>query len=157
MQLKFWNFWKLSHGTYGGWPFDDAAMLESLADRLAYVHQLTGPLANSLQAQGEAFRDNARIGDFFYLTHGNSGIYLLGQFTGPANIFSARGDGWLDRPYRVICKSTRPRKSYDGAKKWWTPNQNSTFAEVPPDELPLFEELILKPYFDIELSKFGIK
>lgn len=97
----------------------------------------------------------APIGDYFYLTHGNQGIYLLGQFSGPANIFSARGKGWADRPFRLIRLAERIRP-YKGPKKWWTPNENSTFIRVPDHEIGLFEELILSPHFGMRLKDFWI-
>lgn len=99
---------------------------------------------------------NANIGDYFYLTHGNTGIYLLGQITGAANCITKLGKGWLDRPFRIIMMSNNKQK-YDGPDKWWAPNHNSTFVEIPCDELKLFEEEILQPYFEFKLSKFCIK
>ncbi len=98
---------------------------------------------------------NANIGDYFYLTHGNEGIYLLGQLISPANLFSKYGDGWLEREFKFIFAS-HSRDSYSGEHKWWTPNDNSTFTRVPEHELDLFELEILTPYFDVTLSDFGL-
>ena len=82
MKIKFW---KLSQG-FGLFTFDE--LLKSIEDRLIYIHKDTGAKGNSKTSQGEDFI-NASIGDYFYLTHGNSGgIYLLGQMTGPVNYFS---------------------------------------------------------------------
>ncbi len=145
------KFWKLSHGAL---IFSYGQVLEGLSERLVYVHKDTPAKGNAQHAQGEDFV-LAPIGDYFYLTHGNKGIYVLGQLSGPANFFSKMGDGWLNRPYRPI-KSTISRDAYCGPDKWWAPNHDSTFTPVPDDELPLFEEHILRPYFDIKLSKFGI-
>lgn len=39
-------------------------------------------------------------------------------------------------------------------KKWWTPNDNSTFTKVNETDEKLFEELILQPYFALSLSRF---
>ena len=120
----------------------------------SYVHKNTAAKGRSTKTQADDFVD-AEVGDYFYLTNGNKGIYTLGQFTGPANILSEKGQGWLDRPFRVIAAS-RSRETYTGQTRWWTPNENSTFTAVPPDDLTLFEELILSPYFDIRLSDYGI-
>ena len=145
------TFWKLSQGPY---YFDFSEILQSIEDRHVYVHKDTEAKGISHNSQGEDFL-NARIGDYFYLTHGNHGVYILGQFTGPANFFSDKGEGWLDRPFRIIRRSSETAQ-YDDVEKWWTPNHNSTFVRVPEDEVEMFEELILTPYFDIELEKFAL-
>lgn len=144
------NFWKLSQGK----DFNLAEVLDSIADGLVYVHRGTKAKGISKKSQGRNFAD-ATVGDYFYLTHGNNFVCLLGQFTGPPNFISAKGPGWLDRPFRHI-RSSKLKDSYGGPTKWWTPNENSTFVAVPPDELALFEELILTPYFDLGLADFGI-
>ena len=146
------KFWKLSQGTEQFSPQD---MLNSIDQRLVYVHKNTKAKATSSTTQAQDFID-APVGDYFYLTHGNAGIYLLGQFTGAANVFSARGHGWLDRPFRFI-RASVSRDSYTGEHKWWSPNDNSTFTPVPDNELALFELNVLKPHFDIVLSDFGIQ
>jgi hypothetical protein len=145
------RFWKLSHGA-AEFPFEE--FLSLLERRVVCVHKDTKAKAISPTAQGENFV-NAMSGDYFYLTHGNQGIYVLGQFIGPANIFSSRGAGWVEREYRVI-RTSKSRDSYSGEHKWWTPDDNSTFIQVPALEFQLFEQLILKPYFDLELKSYGI-
>lgn len=146
------KFWKLSQG-YNEFSFSD--LLTSIEERLVYVHKDTGAKGQSEFTQGEQFI-TADVGDYFYLAHGNTGgVYLLGQFTGPANYFSSFGNGWLDRPFRIIARAIS-QESYKGPNKWWTPNHNSTFVQVPESELNMLEELILKPYFDITLKKYGI-
>lgn len=130
-------------------------MLDSIAQRLVYVHKDTKAKGTSAQTQAQDFID-APIGDYFYLTHGNEGIYVLGQFSGPANLFSSEGEGWLDRPFRHI-KSAISRDSYGGPHKWWAPSDNSTFTAVPDSEIALFEQHILQPYFGISLAEFGIE
>ncbi|MBA7706006.1 hypothetical protein ES703_114850 [subsurface metagenome] len=92
------KFWKLSQGAD---IFDYDEILESIEQRLVYVHKDTGPLGNT-EPQGERFLKKDVIGDYFYLTHGNKGIYLLGQFSGYANYFSAKKEGWVNRPFRFI-------------------------------------------------------
>src|SRR5260221_10800326 len=86
------RFWKLSQGDYSDFCAQD--MLESIEDHLVYVNGKTGALAGCATTQGEEFI-KVPIGDYFYLTHGNKGIYLLGQFSGPPNIFSTIGNGWV--------------------------------------------------------------
>lgn len=87
-------------------------------------------------------------GDFFYLCRGNS-IRLLGRIdSDEVNENPEKQDGWYERSYTVITES-RDTSAYSGNKKWWTPNENSTCIVVPKSETQLFEDYILKPYFDI--------
>ncbi|HHQ4524671.1 TPA: hypothetical protein ACSP1O_002585 [Aeromonas veronii] len=144
------KFWKLSQGTR---EFEFKDVIESINSGLVYVHKDTRGKGTSSTSQADDFI-NANIGEYFYLTHGNEGIYLLGQFIGPANLFSKYGDGWLEREFKFIFASNN-RSSYAGEHKWWTPNDNSTFTRVPEHELEQFELEILTPYFDVTLKDFG--
>jgi 5-methylcytosine-specific restriction protein B len=137
-----------------GGDFTAQEILESIEEHLVYVHGKTRAKAGASSSQGEDFV-NAAVGDYFYLTHGNRGIYLIGQFSGPPNVFSSYEEGWVDRPFRFICAAT-DIKPYSGPHKRWAPNDNSTFTRVPDDELALFEEQVLGPHFGIRLSQFGI-
>ncbi|MFG0887260.1 hypothetical protein [Vibrio sp. CJQ_6] len=145
------KFWKLSQGTR---EFEFRDIIESINSGLVYVHKDTRSKGTSSISQAEDFM-NANVGDYFYLTHGNEGIYLLGQFIGPANLFSKYGDGWLEREFKFIFASNN-RNSYSGEHKWWTPNDNSTFTRVPEHEVEQFELEILTPYFGVTLNDFGL-
>lgn len=146
------QFWKLSHGLK---HFSQSEFLQALREDLVYVHRDTGRKGRSTGSQGEDFI-GAAVGDYFYLTRGSQGVYCLGQFSGPVNILSSKRAGWLDRPFRVIryAVQTAPFK---GPNKWWTPNHPSTFSRVPVEEMQLFQDLILAPYFDLDLRQFGVR
>lgn len=145
------TFWKLSQGTE---YFDRSDISTSVDQKLVYVHLDTAAKGQSSVTQAENFV-NAEVGDYFYLTHGNEGICLFGQFTGPVNVFSALGDGWADRPFRLI-RLANSNIGYEGPNKWWSPNHRSTFIQVPDDEIEEFEEHILAPFFGISLADYGI-
>lgn len=152
------NFWKLSMGRGSTVDFKNVLeVLDWVRHGLVLVNKDTGAKGTLTRTQGEDFVDNGRIGDYFYLCHGNEepSVLLLGQFTGPANFLCSRGDGWVDRSFRWIKTSLNP-KPYGGETKWWTPNHNSTFVPVPANELNLFESCILKPFFDLELREFRL-
>ena len=83
-------------------------------------------------------------------------MYCIGQFTGPANLFSEHGDGWLERPFKFIFPAVS-RDKYKGEHKWWSPMDNSTFIKVPESEMKQFEKEILIPFFELELKDFGVK
>lgn len=75
-----------------------------------YIDKETNPLGTTQVWQGNLFI-NACIGDYFYLTHGNAGIYLPGQITGPVDHFIDKRErnnepGWISRPHEIIRKSS---------------------------------------------------
>jgi len=146
------RFWKLSQGPSF---FELKDLFTAIDKKLVYLHRDTRAMAGGYRSQATDFVE-APTGDYFYLTHGNSGVYLLGQFTGPANLFSDKEEGWLDRPFRLIRLANTAATYNTEVKKWWTPNFNSSFVMIPASEVQLFEEVILKPFFAIELAAFGI-
>jgi hypothetical protein len=154
-------FWKVSMGPGGKGPHPRFKHILEVIDwvrqGLVIVNARTRRMAGSPMTQGEYFVKQAQVGDYFYLCHGNKApsVILLGQFTGPANLLSAYGDGWADRPFRWIRTSINPRR-FRGRQKWWAPNFHSTFVEVPYKEFGLFEEAILKPYFGMSLAEFRL-
>ena len=149
------SFWKLS---MAGEDFKTVLeVLDWIRRGVVLVHKDTRAKGTSQTSQGEHFVESGRIGDYFYLCHGNRepAVLLLGQFTGPANIFCERGNGWAERQFRWILNSNSC-KTFGGPAKWWAPNHNSTFVKVPENELAEFESEILVPYFSIKLNDFGI-
>ncbi|WP_337547851.1 AAA family ATPase [Anthropogastromicrobium sp.] len=139
------NFWKISHGN----DCISEAEAEAFEKRqVIVVHRDTAAKGKSKVSQGEDFMATMKKGDFFYLCRGNS-IRLLGRIdSDEVNENPEKQDGWCERSYTVIAKS-RDTSAYTGDKKWWTPNDNSTCIIVPISETQLFEDYILKPYFDI--------
>lgn len=131
--------WKISHG---GREFSADERAAYLSAHQAVIHEDTAI------GQGKAFKD-APDGSLIYLCHGNS-IQLLGRLTGAA-VACDKGPGWVRRPYEVLKKASLA-SPYEVSAKKWTPRGNSTFWEVPANELPEFEQTLLKPYFGINLE-----
>lgn len=142
--------WKISHGSISE---SNRAIFEER--KVAVVHSTTKAMAVSKISQDESFMDSIKKGDYFYLCYGNS-IRFLGQFTTDKPVLNPEmEDGWYERGYRVIAES-KHTSAYSGAHKWWSPDFNSTCIKVENDDQALFEEFILKPYFDMTLNKlFG--
>jgi 5-methylcytosine-specific restriction endonuclease McrBC GTP-binding regulatory subunit McrB len=135
--------WKLSHGN-GAFTVEERKILRE--NKLVVVHKDTA------QKQGEKFQ-NSPIGTMFYLCHGNTpgnNIQLLGQFTSEASP-SSKGEGWLQRSYKIIKESIKAN-AYSHSSKKWTPRGNSTFWKVGEDDLAEFETQLLLPYFGIDLG-----
>lgn len=142
--------WKISHGTEStGISNQNKIIFENR--NVAVVHSNTKAKAISKVSQGQAFINTIKKGDFFYLCYGNS-IQLLGQFISENAVPNAEiQNEWYERKYCIIAKS-KDTSAYTGIKKWWTPNDNSTCIKVSKSEENLFEQLILKPYFDMSLQ-----
>ncbi len=144
------NVYKISMGEF---PIDE---LEGfIANGVVLVHANTKPKGQSYEAQGVTFKDVIQVGDYFYLTHGNQGVKLLGRFTSEARKCSNTDygdDGWLEREFEILLNSIN-QSSYKGTNRWWTPNNNSTCIKVKTEELQEANKLIFKPYFNAELIK----
>lgn len=140
---KFLNIWKLSHG---GKDFSQQEREGFLKKELCAMHGETG------KGQGEEFR-KSEVGTLFYLCHGNEKVVLIGQFTSEAEPCE-KGDGWLQRQYRVLKEGIK-EGGYQGSKKGWTPNYNSTFKHIGTQDLPEFEANLLKPFFGTDLAELA--
>jgi hypothetical protein len=129
-------------------------VLDWLRQGLVLAHSQTG------KGQGEKFVNDDRIGDYFYLCHGNkkpgTGIILVGQFNGPAMMVPVPEEkGWAARPFRWI-KTAIQTKLFKGSKRDWSPSGQTTFIEITNKDLIEFEASILLPYFKMKLIDFGI-
>ena len=144
--------WKLSHGNPP--VFTDAERLQFRNESLAVMDRNTnapGPGAQQKGKQGKDFAE-APVGTLFFLCHGNS-PQLIGQFTAEATP-CAKGDGWLQRSYRIL-KPAQRNDRYTSNSKMWSPQGNSTFWQVGANDLPEFESTLLKPYFGADLAELA--
>ena len=140
---KLLKIWKLSHGVADFSPNEWETLLEK---DLGVMHSETE------KGQGKDFQ-KAEVGSLFYLCHGNEEVVLIGQFTSEAKPCE-KGDGWLQRRYRVLKKAIKDGK-YEGSQKSWTPNYRSTFKLVGTPDLPEFEAALLQPFFDMDLAELA--
>jgi len=135
--------WKLSHGNPPN--FTEAERQQYLDGHWAAMHRDTG------KEQGKKFSE-APVGTLFFLCHGNS-PQRIGQFTSDA-MPCAKGDGWLQRSYRVLKPAQRTDR-YTANSKGWSPQGNSTFWQVGANDLPEFENTLLKPFFATDLAELA--
>jgi|ERR1700722_2211909 len=133
------RIWKHSHGT---------ASLSS-EERLALTKRSVLTIYRDTgKKQGKNFRGMMQPGDYVYLCHGND-VQLFGQVTSGIEKSDAK---WVERRYRPIQLCQRKDSTYQGPKKYWAPNANSTSKLVPLSELESFERLILKRFFRFSLN-----
>lgn len=142
------TIWKISHGSN---CFTETENKNYEQKKVLVVHKDTAAKATSKMTQGEYFMQKMRKGDIFFLCRGNS-IRLLGRIeSDEPSENQEKKDGWYQREYSVIATS-KDFSPYKGQHKWWTPNDNSTCIPVETSEEPLFEQLILEPYFGMKMS-----
>lgn len=145
--------WKISEGkNRNGVPEHLRSVLEDR--KVVVVNQTTLPLASQKVSQGDSYMYEIKKGDYFYLCYASE-IVLFGQFTDDEAVLNQEmvdewdDYDWFERPYRIIANSI-DRNKYTGKKKLWTSNYNSTCVKVNDNQL--FEDLILKPYFDLTIA-----
>jgi len=145
------SIYKISHGTQ---YFQTLKEIQYCIDNdIVVMHQNTGAIGTNGTSQFEDFK-NAKAGDLFYLCWGNSRFLLVGQFIDDKiedYDFTEEKKGWKQRKYRFLFESVTDA-SYDGPKKWWTPNNASTCIPIPENEYKLANELIFRKYFRAKLS-----
>ena len=96
-------------------------------------------------------------GDIVSLGYGNT-VFKIVQVS--SEIFtvadSPLSEGWLLRRYQEVESLAEP-VDYKGKHKRWSPRFPGTCWEVPKKEFLQFEQEILKPYFNIDLSMVGLE
>lgn len=145
------SIWKISEGTESSViSVEDKKIF--LDRNVVVVHSDTRAKGTSKVTQGQHFINTIKKGDYFYLCYGNS-IQLLGQFTSDKAVENPElKNGWYEREYQIV-KKTDNNKPFSGEQKWWTPNSNSTCIKIEQSDYTLFEEVILKPYFDMSVEE----
>jgi hypothetical protein len=95
-------------------------------------------------------------GDIVSLGYGNTVFKMVRVTSKILNVSdSPLTDEWLLRRYEEV-KSLAEPIDYKGEHKRWSPRYPGTCWGVPKKEFLLFEQEILKPYFNIDLSVFGL-
>lgn len=131
--------WKLSHGPN---TFNQKQIQDMLQKRLAVAGRDSGA------GKKDDFM-TVPVGTVFYLCHGNS-MQLLARFiSGPEDTY--RGPEYAQRHYEVLAQA-KTNEPFTANAAHWTPRGISTFRRVPPVSLADFEQLILGPYFEMDLD-----
>ena len=125
---------------------------------LVTLHPNTKAKGQSGRSQGEAFL-KAEKGDLFYVCRSNESIEFIGMFNDQRPLFSTvQGNKeWVDRSYINLFEA-KDKFGYDkDLDKWWTPKNNSTFIEIPKDQMGSFEKEILKAVFKTNLTDLELQ
>lgn len=138
--------WKVSHGQ---------VIRESDREWLAQ-HQYLSVHEDTGNAGGDNFIKKMKVNDIVSLSYGGQ-LAKLVKVTSDIVVdpTSQMDEGWKLRKYKEIRVLDKPTQ-YKGIDKGWTPILRNTCAPVPEVELPLFEQAILQPYYQLSLSEIGL-
>lgn len=142
--------YKLSHGAD---YFDVEKTQYCITNNLAVVHVDTNAKGRQNFSQFDLFK-SAKVGDIFYVTHGNTGVLLIGQFVDNvvSNFnYNPNETGWRQRNYKLLHRSSEV-SSYSGSRAWWSPNDPSTFTEIHLKDFSKANRELFIPHFKVELD-----
>jgi len=142
-KAKSIKVWKISHG-YSAFDEDASNWLDR--EMLVTVHEDTG------KSQGDKFANTVQIGDFVSLSRSGE-VNLIGRITSDliTHPESPLNANWQLRRYQVVKKLPK-RLKYTGINRGWSPSYNNTLGLLYPKDLPLFENEILSPFFQLNIA-----
>lgn len=132
--------------------FSDEVIEKAINEKVVLVHSQTKPKGRSKISQADIFTKQIKDGDFFYLTHSNENIKLIGTISSPsrpAGFNDMYNDGWLEREFESFIEPIKFGR-YNGERKYWTPNTNVTCWQINETEIEEANKVLFKPYFNIE-------
>lgn len=141
------RIWKVSHSP-STFTKEELDWLEQ--NQIITVHENTG------NGSASAFKEISK-GDVVSLSYGGK-IYKVVRVTSDIQYFDGPylDNAWMMRTYDVIKQLESPEQ-YKGNSKRWSPSFNGTSWEVPKKEYWMFEEEILKPYYQLSLKDLGFE
>ncbi|EOA8958137.1 McrB family protein [Vibrio harveyi] len=144
------SIWKVSHG------FNEIS--ESVSQWLDENNYLAVH-SETAKSQGSRFIKEVKVGDIVSLSRSGY-LKALVRVSGEV-LFddeSPLDSGWAFRKYELV-RSLPELQKYSGPSKGWAPNYNSTLAKVyqQKQDLNLFEESILQPYYSMTLDELRAK
>lgn len=150
IDIENFNVFKISMGS-----FSNEEMEACMRDSIVVVHSDTRGKGTSTETQAAAFEETMKVGDYFYLTHGNgpNSMKILGRITSESSASKKNyvdHSGWLQRKFEVVVTSVN-QMAYKGPNKWWAPNNNSTCIQIKREELEEANKLLFEPYFNTHL------
>lgn len=141
--MKSVEIWKVSHGKK---DINEEERNWLAKHNFLCVHE------NTSRGGAENFLNGIQLNDLVSLSYSGELVRLVKVVSNvESHSSSPMGTGWLLRRYETVTELDNP-KQYEGPDKGWTPIRRNTCARIPENELSLFEQAILKPYFNLSLS-----
>jgi Cdc6-like AAA superfamily ATPase len=155
LDLKGNRLYKISHGVFIKRPqFVKAGLLDILEKNNWISMGLdTG------KGQATEFIENAQIGDYVYICYGGNEVYCVGKIVSESKPFDKIKNEGLDNEEEWIYREIEPLffsevrsvNELKEDKRSFMPSGNSTFWEVPKDQLEYINEKIFIPKFNFKV------
>lgn len=141
------RLFKISHGTFKAKKY--SKVLDDLKDNnWIVIHEETQ------KGQAEAFKNDLKKGDFVYIVAGSDKLIGVAKIVSdgydyvPNDITDS--DSWLYREVEMIQQAIRPHSKDLKDSRFHLPSGNSTLVEVKPHDIKETNEILFKPYFNVE-------
>lgn len=148
------RLYKMSHGAFKAKKHSDIINAFKENNWIA-IHETTG------KGQVENFKNKLHIGDYVYITLGSNELIGIARITSnecdyiPNDIVG--NDEWLYREVEMIQPAVRKSPKPLKDSRNYFPSGNSTLAEVKPNDLEEANNLLFKPYFNVEFISNAIE
>jgi hypothetical protein len=151
------RLFKISHGSlFTKKSFSRASIQKYVEENnLICMNRYTGA------KQGANFLNKLRVGDLVYLCNGGIKIKMIAEVKSEvfdfdeetSQYFGEDGPDWVYREVEpLFFAQDENLKDLRGYRTMHMPSGNSTFWQVPSVEIPQMNELIFKPYFNVQFS-----
>lgn len=141
------KLYKISHGSFKANKF--AEVIETFkSNNWIVIHENTG------KGQAQEFKENLKVGDYVYITVGSKELIGIARVISnewdyvPNDIVN--NDGWLYKEVEIVQPPVQKKTKDLTTKKAFYPSANTTFSEIKPENLKEANELLFKPYFNVE-------
>jgi hypothetical protein len=151
------RIFKISHGAIlTNKSYENKKLLDYIEqNNLICMSRYTG------KKQGAKFQTDLKVGDLVYLCYGGKKIKMIAEVKSEvfdfdeeiAEYFAREKGDWIYREVQPLFFAVKEKlENLQKFRARHMPSGNSTFWQVPKTEIPLMNELIFKPYFNIQFS-----
>lgn len=163
LNLSGQRLYKISHGVFKKKPTFKKADISGILEQNNWISMGT----DTGKGQAKEFTEKAAIGDFVYVCYGGDELYCIGKIASNAKEFSDEIIKKLDDDEEWIYREIEPLyfpvnnsiKELKSDAHFFMPSGNSTFYEVPKDQLEYINKTIFIPKFNLNIidNQTGIK
>jgi len=147
ISLNQHKLYKISHGSFKAKK--NSHIIDTFkSNNWIVIHEDTS------KGQAESFKNGLKIGDYLYVTVGSKELISIVRINSneweyvPNDIVDT--DGWLYREVEVIQPVIRKKPKSLTNKKGFYPSANTTLFEVKLENLQEANDLLFKPFFNVE-------
>jgi hypothetical protein len=153
LNLDGHNFFKISHGIFKK-EYKNTGIVEVLEENnWICMSKYTG------HSQGDNFDNYSKIGDFVYVCYGGDDLYCLGKILSdskkldePTSELIDGSDDWIYKEIEpIFFPITSSIREFKKDTRGFMPSGNTTFYQVPNNELDFLNNAIFIPKWNVEI------